>query len=238
MDSKEHIVDELPAYALGALDEADALTVAEHLAGCEFCRAELAAYEGVVENLALAGPEAEPPPRLKTELLRRVDREVAARQRSPTLAERLRAFFRNPAPAWGFSLLLLIALIASNLLLWQRVQGLEAQQTGGLMVLAMQGTDSAPEAAARMVIGRDDHVGVLVVDGLMPLDETRQYQLWLKRGDQRISGGVFSVLDTGYGLLRVWSAEPLSQFSGFGVTIEPSGGSPGPTGEQVLNLDL
>ena len=74
----------------------------------------------------------------------------------------------------------------------------------------------------------------MVVEGLPVLDEDHEYQLWLIRNGQRASGGVFSVDADGYGAMVVSSPEALSNYSAFGITVEPEGGSPGPTGDRVL----
>jgi anti-sigma-K factor RskA len=58
--------------------------------------------------------------------------------------------------------------------------------------------------------------------------------LWLINEGKRTSGGVFSVMDNGYGVLIVNSSKPLSTYQNFGITIEPFGGSSGPTGDKVL----
>ena len=50
----------------------------------------------------------------------------------------------------------------------------------------------------------------------------------------RTSGGVFSVSEEGYGYLEVSSEKPLFDYSEFGITTEPLGGSQEPTGEKVL----
>jgi anti-sigma-K factor RskA len=58
--------------------------------------------------------------------------------------------------------------------------------------------------------------------------------LWLIQDGERTDGGVFSVNPEGYGSLWVEVPQSLSSFTAFGVSIEPSGGSPGPTGDKVL----
>ncbi len=240
MSEEQHVTEQIPAYALGSLDPEETRLIAGHIQDCDQCRAELSEYQEVVDSLPLAVAVAEPPSDLKEKVLRAVESDLArtapAAEKTPW--ERLIALLRRPAPAWGLSLILLIVLITSNALLWQRVIGLGSAEADSLPVLTLIGTDNAVGATGRMVIGRDGMVGILVVDGLAPLDETHEYQLWLKQNGERVDGGVFSVSETGYGYLRVRSDYPLRIYSGFGVTVEPAGGSPGPTGEQVLNLDL
>jgi anti-sigma-K factor RskA len=76
-------------------------------------------------------------------------------------------------------------------------------------------------------------IGTLIADHLEPLSPDQQYQLWLIENGDRLDGGVFDVGDDGYGSLTVRAPEPLDSYA-FGVTIEPAGGSPGPTGPRVL----
>ena len=49
---EEHVVDLLPGYALGILDEADLILVARHLPACAGCRAALAAYQEAAAQAA------------------------------------------------------------------------------------------------------------------------------------------------------------------------------------------
>jgi anti-sigma-K factor RskA len=107
-----------------------------------------------------------------------------------------------------------------------------------MQVVAMVGTDAVPAAVGTLVISEDGEYGTLVVDGLPALDPDHQYQLWLIRDEQQTSGGVFSVNPEGYGALWISSPEPLSSYPVFGITIEPEGGSPGPTGDKVLGSSL
>jgi len=57
-------------YALGALEGEEARDFEEHLtAGCQPCAAELRLFEGVVADLGLAAPDAEPPASVRSRLL-------------------------------------------------------------------------------------------------------------------------------------------------------------------------
>ena len=89
-----------------------------------------------------------------------------------------------------------------------------------------------------LVISSDGEHGTLVVDGLPPLDASQQYQLWLIQDGQRTSGGIFSVDGEGYGSLWITSPKPLISYQAVGITVEPAGGSPAPTGERVLGGEL
>ena len=68
------------AYALDALDPEEERSYEQHLAGCERCREELAAFSEVAGSLALAVDPAEPAPALRDRVL------VAARSERPNVA--------------------------------------------------------------------------------------------------------------------------------------------------------
>ncbi|HLH63118.1 MAG TPA: zf-HC2 domain-containing protein [Ktedonobacteraceae bacterium] len=55
---REHVVDLLPAYSSGNLDEASANRVREHLLACEPCRLELAGWEAIRDATLLATASA------------------------------------------------------------------------------------------------------------------------------------------------------------------------------------
>ena len=78
----------------------------------------------------------------------------------------------------------------------------------------------------------------LTVAGLPVLSPEQQYQLWLIVDGQRASGAIFSVNEDGWAKVSVDSERPLAEYGAFGITIEPTGGSPGPTGERVLGHEL
>jgi anti-sigma-K factor RskA len=236
MASEEHVLDLIPAYALDILDEQEQLQVAEHLASCESCRAELAPYQEVVDDLPLGMAISEPPAGLKEKVMAGAKKDTAPEQ-EPLASSWWGRFTQSlrGAPAWGLaSLVLILVLGASNLFLWGRLSALEQTGHGDFISVSFDGTQAATSATGLLVISPDGEYGTLVVDGLPYLDESQQYQLWLIDDGQRNDGGVFSVNEEGYGFLEVESARHLINYSQFGITIEPAGGSPGPTGEKVL----
>lgn len=241
MLSEEHPTDLLAAYALGILDEGETRQVRQHLQTCSPCQVELRSYQEVVEVLPLAAAETAPPPLLKEKIMQRArDIRLSTQPKtSPGWWEKLKASLAWKMPAWGMvSLVLIVLLGMSNIILWQRLSKVENDHPNTLATVPLTGGEFAPAATGLLVISSDGEHGTLVVDGLPALDETRQYQLWLIRNGARISGGVFSVDSEGYGSLWVAAPEPLVSYQAVGITIEPAGGSPGPTGERVLGGEL
>ncbi len=239
-----HVTDQIPAYALDCLDQQEASQVEAHLTVCAACRAELKAYKATAAYLGLVAPQVQPPPRLKASILRRVKEPQAAHAQqapqkigAPELWIRVYRWIMNSGPILvGVSLLLIIALAASNMVLYRQVQGL--RQSSEFHLVALKGTTNAPGASGIMVISQEGQAGTLIVDGLPALSTAHQYQLWLIKDGKRTSGGLFYVGQSGYGFLAVQSPGSLLDFSSFGITVEPTGGSPGPTGAKVLGGNL
>jgi len=243
-----HVNDQIPAYALDCLDAEEAFQVEAHLTVCAACRAELEAYKATAAYLGLAAPQVPPPLRLKASILRQVKEPQAAHaQRAPQkvgapelwvrVYRSLAASVMNSGPILvGVSLLLIIGLAASNIVLYGQLQA--QKQNAEFHLVALKGTTNAPGASGIMVISQEGVAGTLIVDGLPVLDAAQQYQLWLIRDGKRTSGGLFFVGQGGYGFLAVQSPGSLLNFSSFGITVEPSGGSPGPTGAKVLGGNL
>ena len=132
------------------------------------------------------------------------------------------------------SLALVVLLAFVNIRLQQHLAEYEGSSSEQFSTVKLTGTSNAPGATGVLVISQDGNLGTLIVDNLPPLDASRQYQLWLIQDGQRTSGGVFSVSPAGYGAMTVNSKLPLITYTTFGITIGPTGGSPGPTGAKVM----
>ena len=240
----DEILELIPAYALNSLDADDAQAVSQHLAGCETCQAELAAYEGVVDVLPLAAPPIMPSPALKGRLMERVQPRPAPEAKAVTpvvkkgwwqqTAESLQQWLSGPR--WRPALVLAVLILAiSNVYFWR-----EATQPSpnAWRRISLNGTEVAPDASGIIYISADGQNGAIIVDKLPQLGEAQQYQLWLIVDGERTSGAVFSVPPDGYQTVLVESVRPLREYEAFGITIEPAGGSPGPTGDRVLGYGL
>ncbi len=257
---EEHVFDLLPGYALGILDDEDLLKVARHLPQCAHCRAELSTYAQTVDQLALAAPLRTPSLDLKAKVIQRVagnpvsrqetnpvSRPAVSPQETPRVVKRqgflewLRSML-SPRVGWtlgAVAVILLLFLALNNVLLWQRVNTLQAQAPAGKAHLVnLTGTQNAPQTAGYVLVFENNTYGTLTMENAPVLDANHQYQIWLIKDGKRISGGVLDVDDDGYGVLEIAANQPLMNYDSFGITIEPKGGSPAPTGKKVLGGDL
>src|SRR5579859_4356074 len=73
---------DVAAYALGALDPAEAEAFASHLEACAVCREELAAFQQVVDVLPMSAPQYTAPRRLRRRVLGAVHDDARLGQRA------------------------------------------------------------------------------------------------------------------------------------------------------------
>jgi hypothetical protein len=246
----------LPGYALDALDEHDAGLVLAHLRSCPSCQAALADYLAVKEGLLLSPPAVQPPSGLRRALAASVRPEAADRGMAGRLG--------LGSLAWAGVATLIILLAVNLVVLAGTMQMLRGQQASLAQMAAEQsrlaedlrnthtamalGTYPSSEvvrvegdvAYGTFVYDPDLKIAVLYAWGLdaLPMDET--YQAWLiDNNGGRTSGGVFRASQGArFTVFIVSSPSPVGEFRGLGVTIEPSGGSPSPSGQRVLAADF
>jgi anti-sigma-K factor RskA len=235
--------ENLAAYALGALDPEEIALLETHLQTCESCRAELADYQRVSTGLSAALPARAPRPVVR----RSLQKHLAAQTR------RARPQFNWSAGQWVFAGLV-AALIGLNLLTVSQVYSLRREQAELLDARTSEQTALAmlsyPTTKA-LAFEENGVSGSLLVDKQrnlvavfawnLPIPPAgKTYQMWLidPKGD-RTSGG-FIAPEVGYpfNMAVIHSPQPLSNFVGLGVTVEPSGGSPKPTGPRIVHVDF
>ena len=126
------------------------------------------------------------------------------------------------------------ALLGEALQLQRSVVYLSAAP--GTTVATLRG-DALPQAYGMFMLSASGRVGYLVAGNLEPPPQGRVYQAWLIQDGQRTSGGTFQPDASGWAVLPIRAREEgdtLARYQALGVTVEPAGGSPGPTGERVL----
>jgi anti-sigma-K factor RskA len=244
----EHVSERIPAYVLEILDLEERRIVNSHLSECVSCRRELAEYRAAMDLLAESLPPREPPDRLRSLVLQKVARAashqpVNAVQRTPVQGfwDSLKSFLVQPA---GLALVLLllvlnIGLAINTIHLNRQLSTIQARlPSSDIRVVPMAGTDQAPGSTGYMMIFTNETAGTLAVREAPTLEPGYQYQVWLIKDGKRTSGGVFSVNGQGYGSLQIEANQPLQNYQAVGITIEPTGGSPAPTGAKVLGGNL
>lgn len=235
MENRKHkaLIELIPAFVLDCLEPDETQMVERHLATCEICQAELRAYQSVVDILSLAAPEAEPDPSLRQEIMTSIRATPAVDESRPLARrERLMEGLQQSVSIayWQLVAILLLAaaFLAGSLLFYQSRAADETQ-------FALAEPDGVTNAGGLIVVAENGHDATLIVENLPSLSPDFQYQLWLiEENGARTSGGLFSVVKDGYQSLVIYSDRPFDTYVGFGITVEPWGGSEAPTGEPVL----
>jgi anti-sigma-K factor RskA len=241
----EHVSERIPAYVLEILEPDERRIVTGHLSECVSCQRELAEYRAAMDLLAESLPLREPPDRLRSLVLQQVARAASHQpvQRTPVrgFGDSLKSFLVQPA---GLALVLLllvlnIGLAINTIHLNRQLSTIQARiPSSDIRVVQMAGTDQAPGSTGYMMIFTNETAGTLAVREAPILEPGYQYQVWLIKDGKRTSGGVFSVNGQGYGSLQIEANQPLQNYQAVGITIEPTGGSPAPTGAKVLGGNL
>ena len=244
----QHMEELLAAFALDALEIDEKNQVEAHLQNCLACQRVLVDYQAVSDGLMAALPPAQPPARIRAQLLAK----TAPKPPKANWRERWRALLPRVLPITVLAAVLLLVIF--NLSLYRRTNQLlqtqekmaqqnQAYQTA-FALLTYPDTQVAViddgEIYGTLVYDPDGQVAVLNVWGLEDLPQGQAYQVWLIEPDEtRISGGVFQSSDElGYLSIVIESPASLDSFTGIGVTIEPEGGSPGPTGPRIFGVGL
>lgn len=97
----------------------------------------------------------------------------------------------------------------------------------------LTGQAAAPQASARAFWSRSRGM-VFTASNLPPLPAGKTYQLWVVTGQGPLSAGLLTPDAQGRANETIKTPIDIPQPVAMAVTIEPLGGSPGPTGERYL----
>ncbi len=239
VEDKTHVIDLLPGFVLDALTEEEMRQVREHLAGCADCRVELAHLQLVADELPLALSQAVPSPSVKTNLMQSIHARYAlpAPQKSAPISRRIWPVAYRQSLA-TLALVLIILLVAGNLFLWRQLTLITQGVSAPVRVLAMVNSDFSPNARGTVVLNPSSRYGVLMVADLTSLSADKQYQIWLTKGSEHISAGVFSVDQSGYAVLEIIAPQAFQDYELIAISVEPAGGSLQPTGPNVFQAQI
>ncbi len=108
----------------------------------------------------------------------------------------------------------------------------------GASMNMLWGTIWEANARGMLMVSRSGSRALLLALDLQPLPSDKVYQVWLVKDGRRYNGGYFTVDSSGYGQTLIFPYPSIAEFDAIGITIEPVGGSSGPTGTRVLRGDL
>ena len=244
-------------YALGTASAAERKDFEAHLTTCAECRAELAELRRVLDALALSAPAAAPAPHLRDRILaaagndRGGPRQAERRSSLPWWLSAAASLIAVIALAQWWStanrleqLSVELATAREQLASAERLRA-SAERTAAdsasrLAILAapdavpipLAGQAVSPNAAGRVVFSPSRGV-IFTATNLPPLPAGRVYQLWAVTAPAPV--GIALVRPGDGGQADTITTLPAGVApAAFALTIEPEGGSPGPTGAMYL----
>jgi anti-sigma factor RsiW len=243
MSTNEHDrrLEEVAAYAIGALDPAEVEELERHLADCPRCQEELRWLSPAVRALPEAVEPQAPPPELKRRLMAEVRADAAAEARRARGEERReRAESRAGLGEWlrglnvgGLSWKPLAGLALAILVIAGGV-GYAVGTGGGAGAHTTEIEPGANGIAAKVVTegGR----GELQLAGVKPLRKGRVLEAWVERdGIVEAVPALFAPDHAGRASTTI---EDMSGVSVVMVTREPEGGTKKPTTAPIVEVPL
>jgi anti-sigma-K factor RskA len=226
--------DDVGAYLLGALPDAERAAFEAHLEGCAECREEVERLRPAADLLPRSVEQVEPPASLKRSLMEVVEREAGSRSgatpaRRASLGGRLRGLLRPVRPAF------VAGALAIGL-----VVGFAIAQVGGEETRTLTASVNErvlPDASGRLVVqGDGEDGGILRVQGMPSPGRGRVYQAWVQRDGMVEPEETFEVGADGGGAVAV--PENLSDAEAVLLTREPRGGATAPSEQPILTVRL
>ncbi|HTP01882.1 MAG TPA: anti-sigma factor [Anaerolineales bacterium] len=235
--------ENLAAYALGALDPEETVALESHMQTCEACRAELADYRTVSSGLLAAMPARPPRSTVRRNLQKQISGHAAK---------------SRPGFNWSLGQVvfagLMVTLVGLNVITMLQVYNLRqeqaellAQRTSeqtAIAMLAYPTTQSLPfdqnGIAGSLLVDKQRNLLAVFAWNLPSAPGGKTYQMWLidPNGDRTSGGFITPEANYPFVMAVVRSAKPLTDYVGFGVTVEPAGGSPKPTGPRIMRVDF
>lgn len=237
--SSDELEELAAAFALEALTTEEWNAFRTHLEACGLCRQLVGQFQSVAGHLPDALEEVSPSPGLKDRILREARGEVERATRRGWQAPSWLTL--NPVAVAAVVVLVVAGLIAWNVALQlggddngdltttQR-ELIDAIATGG-GITQLSGTEAAPAASGSLVQSPKGEKAFLLVHNLPSLDPDREYQVWRIIDEVPSSAGTFASAGIGRPVVLLGD---FSDADAIGVSIEPKGGSPLPTGAIVL----
>ncbi|OYU80106.1 MAG: anti-sigma factor [Flavobacterium sp. BFFFF1] len=105
------------------------------------------------------------------------------------------------------------------------------------IIVPLGGQTVAPEAKARIYWNKSTQAVYVDASGLPEPPEGKEYQVWaLQLSPQLVPTSIGLLADFKANNYKLFAVDSAAAPQGFGITLEPAGGSPTPTMEQLYTL--
>jgi len=238
MTTHEQVDELIAAFALGAVDDAEATLVRRHLPECGECQATLVRMTEVVAVLPLSLEEVAPPAELKDRVLAHVAGRAVAplapanHAQEPTTGKLL--FLRNWPYVYG-----LASTPAPDTKIVGKfgiapLPGLDGPGASNLQATLLDGSHSG---VGNVTYITDQHLALVTFHQLAAPEAGKNYELWvIPAGGRAVASGVFLPDPDGSKVMVV--NRPIAHGDTIAVTQEAPGGAPQPTSSPIITGQL
>jgi anti-sigma-K factor RskA len=257
---KEEFLQLSAEYASGALEGDDLRRLREHLQTAT--GEELNEFLELVSTaslLPLALERQTPPARVKEELMKRIQLSAIAQE---SVERRTSDVAQRPSPRrtwlwYGVGAVVVVMIIGVSTLVTNLMGTIERQNTQlvelkdeltrkeellkvlasrQIEVTVMNGLQTNPVGYGKIIWDPEKRTAILQVSNLPAVPSNKDYQLWVIKGKQPISAGVFAVRDKAPSFFKIenLAVTDPKEIAAFAITLEPKGGVASPTGEMYM----
>ncbi|MBA3530956.1 MAG: anti-sigma factor [Ardenticatenales bacterium] len=242
----EQVVEQVSDYVLGDLEPEEMMEMDAYFQKQRTLLALLRETEETLAQFAHSAPDVPLPRDAKERLMMRVhaDQKQGARRAMSRLHLTTKTVWQMGAAAAAILLMALsfytsqlqgqVAQLQLERDMLQRVRQEQLRVLAGArQAVILPGTEAAP--AAYGTFYRNGQEALILFEGLAALPDDQSYQLWLipAEGDP-VPAGLLTVKEGAPGVQTISIPVGAQDFAAVGVSVEPAGGSPAPTGPIVL----
>ncbi len=231
------------SYLLGELSGDELLEVDIHVESCASCAGLLGKREENVSGLVLGTPHVQPPPRVKRNLMDRVDADRRS-SRTPIHRLAIRAGIElTTKPGLAVAAVLVVGLVLASMWNSGRLGDSAIEDAAptavavgagendqlflaysaaapGLSIEELSATRATDTARGMFLVPRSSNSALLVGIGMPQLSGGQTYGVWFTTEGQKYRAGTLPVDPDGHGQVTLKLFVPLSWIDSVSVTIE------------------
>ncbi len=246
-------------YALGVLEGEERAELESHLArACPTCTPGVAEARGMVSQLALAAPDAQPSAALRSKIMNAVKADANSTRAVLPIEKPKTSPQRAMFPAWAWLVAAALALVTGYTIRQMNIQNTQLAELRKQMKYAtmqnqaIQNQLEMDRMVASVMLSSDSvqlklmpkdsnmpaihaymhpHMGVAITADQMPtMPSARTLQLWfVPKNGKPVSAAIFHPDASGQIALVAPVTIPKNEIAALAITDEPAGGSPQPT---------
>jgi anti-sigma-K factor RskA len=248
----DHFTDELPLYALDALEGEECLAVERHLRECSDCRNEVERFKEDWALIGFSARGASAPAGIRDRLINATSREPGQH----TVRVRKRPIWLGMLQwaAAAAAILTVVFLVRQNNDLHAQLERFQARSVADeqelrqarelVSALTSSNADrftlvagnTPPQPQGKAIYDARTGTLLFLANNLPPVPSHKAYELWLipANGAAPIPAGVFKPNERGTASLIRPSLPSRIEAKTFAVTVEPESGSSAPTSQPMM----